>query len=144
MNAFAFDDQKRSNQKWLFRTPLFCHLSFCLLLLLLSPFSCLSHAGEPLLERNEVFPPGLNGIARCRIPGIVVTTKGTYARATAFRLEAASLAATSGVTVGGAAVDEATGTLAPPTRTALLPPEKGVFVVNVPSASATVVELVAE
>jgi sialidase-1 len=30
-----------------------------------------------LLERNEVFPPGLEGIARYRIPGIVVTPKGT-------------------------------------------------------------------
>lgn len=35
------------------------------------------HAAEPLLERTAVFPPGLNGIARYRIPGIVVTTKGT-------------------------------------------------------------------
>jgi len=34
-------------------------------------------AAEPLLEKSEVFPPGLNGIARYRIPGIVVTTKGT-------------------------------------------------------------------
>jgi sialidase-1 len=32
---------------------------------------------EPMLEKVEVFPPGLNGIARYRIPGIVVTTKGT-------------------------------------------------------------------
>ncbi len=32
---------------------------------------------EPLLESTPVFPPGLNGIARYRIPGIVVTTKGT-------------------------------------------------------------------
>jgi sialidase-1 len=34
-------------------------------------------AAEPLLERSEVFPPGMNGIARYRIPGIVVTTKST-------------------------------------------------------------------
>lgn len=34
-------------------------------------------AAEPLLEKSEVFPPKLNGIARYRIPGIVVTTKGT-------------------------------------------------------------------
>lgn len=34
-------------------------------------------AAEPLLEKSEVFPPGFNGIARYRIPGIVVTTKGT-------------------------------------------------------------------
>lgn len=32
---------------------------------------------EPLLEKSEVFPPGFNGIARYRIPGMVVTTKGT-------------------------------------------------------------------
>ncbi len=38
--------------------------------------SLLSSA-EPLLEKPEVFPPGFNGIARYRIPGIVVTTKGT-------------------------------------------------------------------
>jgi len=34
-------------------------------------------AAEPLLEKTPVFPPGMNGIARCRIPGIVVTTNGT-------------------------------------------------------------------
>ena len=34
-------------------------------------------SAEPLLEKSEVFPPGFNGIARYRIPGIVVTTKGT-------------------------------------------------------------------
>lgn len=35
------------------------------------------HAGEPLLEKSAVFPPTMNGIARYRIPGIVVTTQGT-------------------------------------------------------------------
>jgi sialidase-1 len=35
------------------------------------------HAAEPLLEKTPVFPPGMNGIARYRIPGIVVSTKGT-------------------------------------------------------------------
>jgi sialidase-1 len=34
-------------------------------------------AAEPLLDKSEVFPPGFNGIARYRIPGIVVTPKGT-------------------------------------------------------------------
>jgi sialidase-1 len=34
-------------------------------------------AADPLLEKSEVFPPGLNGIARYRIPGMVVTPKGT-------------------------------------------------------------------
>jgi sialidase-1 len=45
-------------------------------ILLLMPLTVL-HAGDPLLEKSEVFPPGLNGITRYRIPGIVVTTKGT-------------------------------------------------------------------
>jgi sialidase-1 len=34
------------------------------------------HAAEPLFEKSEVFPPGLNGVARYRIPGMVVTPKG--------------------------------------------------------------------
>lgn len=34
-------------------------------------------ANEPRLEFSEVFPPGMNGIARYRIPGIIVTSKGT-------------------------------------------------------------------
>lgn len=34
-------------------------------------------AAEPELETREVFPPGMNGIARYRIPGVVVTAKGT-------------------------------------------------------------------
>ena len=32
---------------------------------------------EPLLKKTEVFPPGFNGAVRYRIPGIVVTPKGT-------------------------------------------------------------------
>ncbi len=34
-------------------------------------------AADQLFEKTDVFPPGLNGIARYRIPGIVVTQKGT-------------------------------------------------------------------
>ena len=34
-------------------------------------------AAEPPLERSAVFPPSWNGIARYRIPGLVVTPKGT-------------------------------------------------------------------
>ncbi len=34
-------------------------------------------AAEPLLEKTDVFPARMNGIALYRIPGIVVTTKGT-------------------------------------------------------------------
>ncbi len=51
-----------------------CFLKSCALLTLC--FSAL-HAAEPLLEKTPVFPPGMNGIARYRIPGIVVTMKGT-------------------------------------------------------------------
>ncbi len=34
-------------------------------------------AAEPMLEKVMVFPAGLEGVARYRIPGIVVTSKGT-------------------------------------------------------------------
>lgn len=49
--------------------------SFLTLLLCLAcgPLS----AFEPMLSKVEVFPAGMNGIALYRIPGIVVTTKGT-------------------------------------------------------------------
>ena len=51
--------------------------SFILLTaLLLAPLAAL-HAVEPFLEKTDVFPAGINGIARYRIPGIVVTAKGT-------------------------------------------------------------------
>ena len=50
-------------------------LFLCMALLLAPPAAL--YAAEPLLEKSGVFPPGLNGIARYRIPGIVVTTKGT-------------------------------------------------------------------
>ena len=46
------------------------------LLLPLFFFSAGLHA-EPLLEKSDVFSAGMNGIARYRIPGIVVTSKGT-------------------------------------------------------------------
>jgi sialidase-1 len=44
------------------------------LLICLSTFAV---SAEPTLETSEVFPPGMNGIARYRIPGIVVTPTGT-------------------------------------------------------------------
>jgi len=44
--------------------------------LLFTPLTAV-HADDPLFEKSKVFPPGLNGIARYRIPGIVVTNKGT-------------------------------------------------------------------
>jgi sialidase-1 len=46
-------------------------------LLILLALSTCAVAAEPKLETSDVFPPGLNGIARYRIPGIVVTSKGT-------------------------------------------------------------------
>jgi sialidase-1 len=46
-------------------------------LLLCAFFLSALHAAEPFLEKSPVFPPGINGIARYRIPGIVVTTNGT-------------------------------------------------------------------
>ena len=46
------------------------------LLLSLFIFSAGLHA-EPLFEKTAVFPAGMSGIARYRIPGIVVTAKGT-------------------------------------------------------------------
>ena len=50
----------------------------CLLLLTLTAvLSRPLRAAEPELQKAEVFPAGLNGIARYRIPGIVVTPKGT-------------------------------------------------------------------
>lgn len=48
-----------------------------ILLLLLSLICSPLTAAEPMLDKSEVFPAGMNGIARFRIPGIVVTTKGT-------------------------------------------------------------------
>jgi len=45
-------------------------------LLLLCLFASVASA-EPLLEKTDVFPAGMNGIARYRIPGVVVTKSGT-------------------------------------------------------------------
>jgi sialidase-1 len=39
--------------------------------------ACLALRAVPLLEKTDVFPAGMNGIARYRIPGTVVTPKGT-------------------------------------------------------------------
>ncbi len=47
------------------------------LFLSITLLSTFAFAAEPLLETSEVFPPGLNGITRYRIPGIAVTHKGT-------------------------------------------------------------------
>jgi sialidase-1 len=52
------------------------HTFTLLTALLLTPLAAL-YADEPLLEKTDVFPAGMNGISRYRIPGIVVTPKGT-------------------------------------------------------------------
>jgi len=47
-------------------------------LCLFALFALGSHvAAESLPEKSEVFPPGFNGVAHYRIPGIVVTPAGT-------------------------------------------------------------------
>jgi len=46
-------------------------------LLLILLLTCIVSAAEPLFEKVPVFPPGLNQVARYRIPGLVVTPKGT-------------------------------------------------------------------
>lgn len=48
-----------------------------LALLMFTFFPMFAAVAEPTLETSEVFPPGFNGIARYRIPGMVVTPKGT-------------------------------------------------------------------
>jgi hypothetical protein len=75
---------------------------------------------------------------------VILATQGPSAHASTWRLEAPSLDATTGVTLGEASVDETTGALAAPTRTRLDPEADGRFIVNVPYASATAVEIVAE
>ncbi len=46
-------------------------------LFVLSLLSSFALAAEPKLETSDVFPPSMNGIARYRIPGMVVSMKGT-------------------------------------------------------------------
>ncbi len=58
------------------------HQCFCLALCYAALISCLFpgsslSAAEPVLEKTEVFPAGMNGVALYRIPGIVVTQRGT-------------------------------------------------------------------
>ncbi len=49
-----------------------------IIVILLLCITCMSlNASEPLLEQADVFPAGMNGVALYRIPGIVVTPKGT-------------------------------------------------------------------
>lgn len=47
------------------------------LVLVLSLLCPLLHAAEPTLQRVSVFPAGMNGVTLYRIPGVVVTPKGT-------------------------------------------------------------------
>lgn len=44
---------------------------------LLAVFLSALATAEPVVEKSEVFPPRMNGVARYRIPGMVVTPKGT-------------------------------------------------------------------
>ena len=45
--------------------------------ILISMSCCTALSSEPLLEKIEVFPSGMNGVTLYRIPGVVVTTQGT-------------------------------------------------------------------
>lgn len=58
-------------------TGMLNHLCVTLGILWLGFAVGLVRAAEPVMEKSDVFPPGMNGIARHRIPGIVVTPKGT-------------------------------------------------------------------
>ncbi len=40
-------------------------------------FCSLANAADVLFERFKVFPPGMHGVSRYRIPGVVVTSRGT-------------------------------------------------------------------
>lgn len=46
-------------------------------ILILLLIACPAYASEPSLDKVEVFPAGMNGIALYRIPGMVVTPRGT-------------------------------------------------------------------
>jgi sialidase-1 len=52
------------------------HTLRCIAVLLLSPLAAL-HAAAPLFEKTDVFTSGMNGINRYRIPGVVVSVRGT-------------------------------------------------------------------
>ena len=55
-----------------------CSRSFRFIILaLLCLLGAQVHGDEPMLEKTDVFPAGMNGITLYRIPGIVVTTQGT-------------------------------------------------------------------
>jgi sialidase-1 len=47
------------------------------ILILLWLMACPAYASEPAFEKADVFPAGMNGIALYRIPGMVVTPRGT-------------------------------------------------------------------
>lgn len=49
----------------------------CISILLAFLSSDFCRAAEPLLEKVEVFPAGMNDVTLYRIPGVVVTSKGT-------------------------------------------------------------------
>lgn len=45
--------------------------------LLFGVLAAFANAADPALEVSDVFPPGMNGVTRYRIPGVVVSSKGT-------------------------------------------------------------------
>ena len=55
------------------RHPFMRHFFLTLILVAGANLLC----AAPLLETSPVFPVAMNGVARYRIPGVVVTTKGT-------------------------------------------------------------------
>jgi len=60
------------------RIPSFCRQSLCRFLQvlgILSAFTC--HSAEPFLQKTNLFEEGKNGFFSYRIPGIVVTAKGS-------------------------------------------------------------------
>jgi sialidase-1 len=65
--------KKAATQQRPSRGPFFCQV----LLILLSPFFCSSAFAEPLLEKHVLFTERSDGFTLYRIPGIVVTAKGT-------------------------------------------------------------------
>ncbi len=57
----------------------FCRRTFCRIFgtLLCAFLTTSSNANEPFLQKVDVFPAGMNAVALYRIPGVVVTPRGT-------------------------------------------------------------------
>ena len=61
-----------------------------LLFVVLNILGCTLHASDSLLEKIAVFPAGLHGVTLYRIPGVVVTPKGTVLAYCEARLQSRS------------------------------------------------------